>query len=141
MLSVKILHAHARWDRFNLYIIMSLRLLLRDRTPRSLALVTETHALVIRASRSSLRFDKPNDELSDKLPISRCMVEFTPLESVDLTDYRVLRGSGVFGTLGLIGLGTDVFLSVISGATRVAMIGPDETVQRILSVEFCWCFL
>lgn len=48
------------------------------------------------------------------------MVEFTPHEDVDLTDYRVIRTSGVHGTLGLININADVFLCIISGAVRVA---------------------
>lgn len=48
------------------------------------------------------------------------MVEFTALEDVDLTGYRVLRASGVHGTLGLININADCFLCVISGAVRVA---------------------
>lgn len=48
------------------------------------------------------------------------MVEFTAHKDVDLTDYRVLRASGVHGTLGLININADVFLCVISGAIRVA---------------------
>lgn len=48
------------------------------------------------------------------------MVEFTAHEDVDLTDYHVLRASGVHGTLGLININADVFLCVISGAIRVA---------------------
>jgi hypothetical protein len=65
------------------------------------------------------------------------MVEFATLEDVDLTEYRSLRLSGVHGTLGLININADVFLCVISGAVRVAMVRPNETVQRILSVDFC----
>lgn len=64
------------------------------------------------------------------------MVEFIALENVDLTDYHVLRSHGVYGTLGLINIDTDVFLCVISGAIRVATVRPNETVQRILSVDF-----
>ena len=48
------------------------------------------------------------------------MVEFTAHSDVDLRDYRVLRASGVHGTLGLININADVFLCVISGAVRVA---------------------
>ncbi|KAL9131869.1 MAG: hypothetical protein Q9217_000315 [Psora testacea] len=62
------------------------------------------------------------------------MVEFS--SSIDLSDYRVLRASGVHGTLGLINLGSEIFLCVISGAAHVATVRPNETVQRILSVEF-----
>ncbi len=117
---------------------MSLRILLRDCPQRSFALVTDTHALVFRHSHSSSSADAfSNNGLSSKVLALKCMVEFTTIESVDLTDYRIVRASGVHGTLGLISINTDVFLCVISGATRVATVRPGETVQRILSVDFC----
>lgn len=114
---------------------MSLRLLLRDHPQRSFTLVTDTHALVFCHSLSSTGVQSFKTGISAK-SASKCMVEFSALEDVDLTDYRVLRAAGVHGTLGLININTDVFLCVISGATRVATVRPDETVQRILSVEF-----
>jgi len=115
---------------------MSLRLLLRDHPQRSFALVTDTHALVFRHSLSYTGTDTYKNGPSAR-PASKCMVEFSALEDVDLVDYGVLRGSGVHGTLGLFNINTDCFLCVISGAIRVATVRPNETVQRILSVEFC----
>ena len=116
---------------------MSLRLLLRDHPQRSFALVTDTHALVFRHSLSSTTADTLSHGSNAKVLVSKCMVEFATLEDVDLADYRSLRPSGVHGTLGLININADVFLCVISGAVRVATVRPNETVQRILSVEFC----
>ena len=55
---------------------------------------------------------------------------------MDLQEYRSLSSLSVHGTLGLITVNGDVFLCVVSGASRVATVRPDETVQRILSVEF-----
>lgn len=116
---------------------MSLRLLLRDHPQRSFALVTNTHALVFRHSHSNSSADAISNGLSSKPSVSKCMVEFTTIGSVDLADYRIVRASGVHGTLGLISINTDVFLCVVSGATRVAIVRPSETVQRIMSVDFC----
>lgn len=116
---------------------MSLRLLLRDHPLRSFALVTETHALIFRHSLPNVGLDLSKNGTGINRPASKCMVEFSALEEIDLTDYRVLRASGVQGTLGLISISADVFLCVISGAIRVATVRPNETVQRILSVEFC----
>ncbi|KAL9639883.1 MAG: hypothetical protein Q9164_000631 [Protoblastenia rupestris] len=62
------------------------------------------------------------------------MVEYS--DSIDLSDYRALRASGVHGTLGLINIGSDLFLCVISRAVRVATVRPNETVHQILAVEF-----
>lgn len=116
---------------------MSLRLLLRDHPHRSFALVTDTHALVFRHSQSSTTVDALNYGASNKTVTSKCMVGFTTLENVDLADYRAVRVPSVHGTLGLISINADIFLCVISGAFRVATVRPNETVQRILSVDFC----
>ena len=112
---------------------MSLRLLIRDHPFRAFAVATNTHALIFRHTASSSGQEQNSRFVSSK-PVSRCMVEFS--EHVDLSDYRILRTSGVHGTLGLINIGDDLFLCVISGAVRVATVRPYETVQRILSVDF-----
>ena len=111
---------------------MSVRLYIRDSPQRSLALITETHTLIFRqtvaqASQSTVgKFGPP-----------RCMVEFADLNTVDLHDYKALRTQGVYGTLGLININADVFLCIISNAERVAVVRPEENVQRIISVDFC----
>lgn len=98
---------------------MSLRLLLREHPQRALAVLADSHALIFRYSPSST--DPLSDnEASARSSASKCMVEFTAHEDVDLTGYRILRASGVHGTLGLININADVFLCVISGAVRVA---------------------
>lgn len=112
---------------------MSLRLLIRDHPARSLAMVTDTHALVFRHGNPSPGQDQAITHDIPK-PASKCMVEFS--DNVDLSDYRTLRASGIHGTLGLINIGPDVFLCVISSAVRVATVRPNETVQKILSVDF-----
>ena len=103
---------------------MSLRLLLREHPQRALAILTNSHALVLRHSLSTTSADtSSNNEtsiISTRSSASKCMVEFTAHSDVDLRDYRVLRASGVHGTLGLININADVFLCVISGAVRVA---------------------
>ena len=100
---------------------MSLRLLLREHPQRALAVLSDSHALIFRHSQSSTSADSSNNkETSAISSASKCMVEFAVLEDVDLTDYRMLRASGVHGTLGLININADVFLCVISGAVRVA---------------------
>lgn len=116
---------------------MSLRLLLRDQPQRSFALVADFHALVFRHSHSYSSADAFSNASSTRSAASRCMVEFRTLGDIDLADYRTVRALGVHGTLGLISINTDVFLCIISGAARVATVRPKETVQRILSVEFC----
>lgn len=100
---------------------MSLRVLLREQPSRALAVLTDSHALIFRHSLSGNGVDLgSNNETSTRLSASKCMVEFTAHNEVDLADYHVLRASGVHGTLGLININADVFLCVISGAVRVA---------------------
>ncbi len=65
----------------------------------------------------------------------RCIVELTGAEKADLSEYRI-HSHSVYGTLGLITVDNDVFLCVVSGATRAATVRPGETVQKILSVDF-----
>ena len=113
---------------------MSLGILFRTYPERSLALVSDSHALIFRhnaapANQASASVPNPSTPL--------CMVESASLSSVDLSEYEVLRPLGVHGTLGLVNVNSDVFLCVITGATSVAVVRPDEHVQRIISVEFC----
>ena len=67
----------------------------------------------------------------------RCIVEFVSLAVMDWAGFKPLRTPKVHGTLGLMTINTDIFICVISGATRVAAVRPGENVQRISSVDFC----
>jgi hypothetical protein len=42
----------------------------------------------------------------------------------------------IYGALGLISVGQDVFLCVVTQARRAATLRPGETVERIISVRF-----
>lgn len=116
---------------------MSIQLLLRDHPQRAIALATESHALIFRHSNNSTTAIELYAHDSQKLPLHRCMVQFSRLNALDLTDFRTIHSSAVHGTLGLININADLYLCVISGAVRVATVRPGETIQRILSVDFC----
>lgn len=125
---------------------MSIRVLLREYPHRSIALVTPSHVLIFRHSPST------NDAIANGSLVSvhltqgrpsvdgqstpRCMVEFADISSVDLSDYRTLSPLPIHGTLGLITINNDVFLCVVTGATKVASVRPGETVEKIFGVEF-----
>lgn len=64
------------------------------------------------------------------------MVEFAELGRVDLEGFRQLNSLAVHGTLGLITVEGDVFLCVVSGASKVARVRDGESVLRIHAVEF-----
>jgi len=122
---------------------MSTRVLIHDYPHRTLALVTDQHALVFRHSHAQ---SDSNSRLGSQTSLAstnqsrlgttpRCMVEFTEKASLDLTQFHTVGSAK--GTLGLITLNNDVFLCVITGAEEVANVRPRETVQRIFAVEFC----
>ncbi|KAG8525423.1 uncharacterized protein KY384_009067 [Bacidia gigantensis] len=112
---------------------MSLRLLVRDQPVRTLAIITSTHALIFQHGMSPSVHAQSNPYPPAKT-VSKCMVEFS--NNADLSEYRVLRPSGIHGTLGLINIGQDLFLCVITEAAQVAKVRPYETVHKIHSVEF-----
>jgi synaptojanin len=107
---------------------------IRDYPQRALAIVSGSHALVFRYS-AAANEDRGRQGTPDGLQ-AKCMVEFTRNTKQILADYRPLTPRPVFGTLGLVAVGADVFLSVITHAARAATVRPGETVERIAIVEF-----
>ena len=123
----------------------SSQLLIRDYPRRAIAIVTDSHALIFRHSHatseavtdgslSSVVSSRPRG--GSEPPASKCMVEFTPASRNQLSDFRPLISCPIYGTLGLIWINYDVFLCVITQASRVATLRPGETVEKIVSVEF-----
>jgi synaptojanin len=126
----------------------SCQLLIRDHPHRAIAIVSSTHALILRhsstiseavatgslASVSSAR-PRTNGTGADTAA-SKCIVEFSPATREVLHEYRPLIHRPVYGTLGLISVGRDVFLCVITHAKRMANLRPGETVERIDNVQF-----
>lgn len=119
---------------------MSLQLFLQDHPHRAIAVATKSHALIFHHSSSSTFLGSARSNLL-KSSAPRCMVEFSALDAVDLTRFRMIPTSGLYGTLGLININTDIYLCVITGAVRVATVRPGETVQRIQSVDFRRSFI
>lgn len=105
--------------------MFNLRVLCRDQPQRAIALVTSEHALIFHNNITS----------TGSKTAPRCQVEFADVSSVDLKAYRPL-GAG-FGTLGLITLNEDVFVSVVTGSSQAATVRPGESVFRIDNVNFC----
>ncbi len=123
----------------------SSQLLIRDYPHRAIAIVTNSHALVFRHSSTtseavadgSLASVVPSRPRSgSESPASKCMVEFSPVSRNLLRDFRPLIPRPIYGTLGLISINQDVFLCVITQASRVATLRPGETIEKIVSVEF-----
>lgn len=113
-----------------------MRVLLRAHPQRSIALATETHVLIFKHNSTTTgSANNSTTSLADN-GAPRCVVEFRPWEQADMEDYRTLSSLKVYGTLGLITIGRDVFLCVVSNARTVATVRPGEDVQQILSVEF-----
>ncbi len=122
----------------------SCRLLIRDYPHRSIAIVSSTHALILRHSKTTSEAIA-NGSLTS-VPSSRyhagdnvsskCIVSFSSLAPKLLDEYRPLTPRPIYGTLGLISIERDVFLCVITQASRVATIRPGETVEKIEGVQF-----
>ncbi|KAI0164884.1 SacI homology domain-containing protein [Xylariaceae sp. FL1272] len=121
------------------------QLLIRDYPHRAIAIVTNDHALVFRyssttteaiADGSLVSVGSSRSRLNNEPQASKCMVEFAPASRKLLSDFRPLIPRPVFGTLGLIAINHDVFLSVITHASRVATLRPGETVEKIVTVDF-----
>lgn len=114
---------------------MPLQLRLSTHPQRAILLASESHALIFRQNYSGTITEvrAPGQNASHY----RCMVEFVSLSAINLEDFPIFPPSTVQGTLGLMNIKHDVYLCVISGAVRVATVRPGETVQRILSVDFC----
>ncbi|OAA65010.1 endonuclease/Exonuclease/phosphatase [Cordyceps fumosorosea ARSEF 2679] len=118
----------------------SCELYIRDHPSRAIAIVSPTHALILRYS-ASASDTGPNGSYTslpatNRAAVARCMVEFAPMTETLLRDFRPLTHRPVYGTLGLIAVNNEVFLSVITHATRTATVRPGETVEKIVSVAF-----
>lgn len=120
----------------------SSQLFIRDHPTRAIAIVSSTHHLVFRysnvasenSSQVSVAGGRPRNVAHGPQP--RCMVEFSRNTKGALASYRPLTSQPIFGTLGLTAVDGDVFLCVITRASRAATIRPGETVERISCVEF-----
>ncbi|KAF2749648.1 hypothetical protein M011DRAFT_484373 [Sporormia fimetaria CBS 119925] len=119
---------------------MSIRVLIKEYPHRAIALTTSSHALVLRHSHTPSQqngFSASQTSLSSNGSAGvRAMVEFVALEHVDLSEYRALNLTNAHGTLGLITVNGDIFLVVVSSASRVATVRPGESIQRINAVAF-----
>ncbi|GFF53911.1 inositol-1,4,5-trisphosphate 5-phosphatase 1 [Aspergillus lentulus] len=107
-----------------------LRVFRRDYPQRTLILATTDNVLVFKAIAAEVDHSTRKNE-RDTI---HCLVEFGSLSSVDLTGYRYICDG--HGTLGLIALDGDVFLCVVTGASKAATVRPGEAVWRIDNVHF-----
>ncbi len=125
---------------------MSSQILIREYPHRAIAIASNSHALILRHSTSTseaiangyltpVSSGRQRSAASDNAAF-KCMVEFTPTSDRLLADYRPLTPRPIYGTLGLISIGRDVFLCVITQASRVATLRPGETVEKIEAVQF-----
>ncbi|KAK3695027.1 SacI homology domain-containing protein [Podospora appendiculata] len=124
----------------------SSQILIREYPHRALAIASQSHALILRhspttseaianGSLTSVASAHPRVGGPDSTA-SKCMVAFSPASEELLADYRPLTARPIFGTLGLISIGRDAFLCVITQASRVATLRPGETVEKIEAVQF-----
>lgn len=123
----------------------SSQLLIREYPHRAIAIVSSSYALIFRyspttgeaiADGSLTSVSSARPRAAGEGALSKCMVEFSPVSQKLLSDFRPLTPQPIYGTLGLITIEQDVFLSVVTQANRVASVRPGETVERIASVDF-----
>ncbi|EJT72835.1 synaptojanin 2 [Gaeumannomyces tritici R3-111a-1] len=118
----------------------SSQLLIREYPNRSIAIVSQSHALIFRHSHGHDAFANgsfaPARPRPGESAAAKCIVEFSPNNRKLLSEYRPLTPRPIYGTLGLLSIGRDVFICVITQATRVATLRPGETIERIAMVEF-----
>lgn len=97
--------------------------LLVHENPRTLALVSKSFVLLFRA-------------IGNRPGSHRCAIEFLPREDVDLKSYKVLNDREIHGFVGLIGVEGDMFICCITAARKVAAPVPNESVNKIMGVDF-----
>lgn len=120
---------------------MSVKIYHSDYPERSVALTTPDHTLVFHHSASNAH---GTTTTASSLSLDRgtarsrqqCAVEFAATENMNLQDYTPLSRRPCLGCLGLITIARDIFLCVITQAKEVARVRPEDTVYRILEVEF-----
>ncbi|PYH81413.1 DNase I-like protein [Aspergillus uvarum CBS 121591] len=105
----------------------SLRIYTRNFPQRTVVLATSDYALLFKS-------ESPSQRRRNGGTVPRCRVDLVPVSSIQFEDYQI-QGKG-FGTLGLIHLDEDVFVSVITGSSKAATVRPGESVFRIDKVEF-----
>ena len=137
-------HQYGSWSTQAPSSEKSIELYIRDYPHRSIAIVSLSHALILRYSAAAT--EGVSNGSSASLPrqraaggdglVAKCMVEFSPISPSLLKDYRPLTTRPVYGTLGLIASNNEVFLSIITHASRAATVRPGETVERIAHVAF-----
>lgn len=118
---------------------MSIHILVCESPYRSIALITTSYALTFRCYPSDSNINKnvvvPGLS-TEEAATSRCIVEFQSKKSIDLNNYQPLSPLPIHGTLGLITVNNNIFICVVTGATRVASVRPGETAEKIYGVEF-----
>lgn len=107
-----------------------------------MALVEGDSVLLIRYAQNSSN-DRDKGSSSPK-----CIIEFVKKDTIPFeSKYRLLCPYECQGCLGLIEIGSEIFMCVITKDVMIARLRPGETVNRISSVEFysinsdAWDFL
>ncbi|CAI8500038.1 unnamed protein product [Pichia kudriavzevii] len=99
---------------------MTMNILVRQGTKRTLALQSATHVLLFRYINET----------------QKCAIELIDRESFSSKSYKQLSRSKPQGFLGLIEMNNDIFLCVITSKLHVAQPLPHESIYKIVDVEF-----
>lgn len=106
--------------------------------PNDLALILSATALPPSAPSNSSRGDPSPKLLDHDAPSSQVQAHVIPVSSLqdELPNLRRLTNSPSAGCIGLLSLGSDVFLCIVTLATQVGLLRPGETVMRVQQVQF-----
>ena len=118
---------------------MTIRLLVQDWPQRRVALATDRHILSFAASAGTTENNARASTTSlpsQNASQAQCLVEFSGSDGIDLSTYRSLSSLTVLGTLGLVAIEGDIYLCVVSHASKVATVRPGENVYQINAVDF-----
>lgn len=122
---------------------MAARVLVNDHDDRCIALASNSNVLFFHPQPSiwedNISIQSFSTTGSTVAPTSapRCAVELADVDTANLNGFTPLSSRRCHGCLGLIGLGRDIFICIITNSQEVATVKPGEHVSRITGVEFC----
>ncbi|CCD25588.1 uncharacterized protein NDAI_0F02700 [Naumovozyma dairenensis CBS 421] len=104
---------------------------------RKISLVSKSYALVFKSLNIPSKNDNNNNNNNNDGNIPYCSIELVTKASIlnDRNYKRLLRHT-IHGFIGLIEINNFIFIGLITGSSKLAQPIPNETINKILSVDF-----
>ncbi|ODQ77548.1 hypothetical protein BABINDRAFT_41525 [Babjeviella inositovora NRRL Y-12698] len=119
-----------------------MKLYLKEK-PRTLALVANDYALIFVCPPPPPLTSREKHKLAKTFskPKPRCLIEFVPVSSLPLQDFKDITGArsgatSITGFLGLLPLKNHIFLGFVTKKAHAGSINPTQTINVINEVEF-----